>query len=69
VDGLASWSSLSALVPSLNYNFNIQIYAINQAGIEKQMSIGEKPDQFRIPFTSGDLSNNSFGSLNQSLNK
>lgn len=69
VDGLASWSSLSALVPSLNYNFNIQIYVIDQTGIEKQMVIGEKPAPFRIPFTSGGLNNNSFGSFKQSLKK
>jgi len=61
VDGLASWNSLSTLVPTLNYNFNIQIYVIDQTGIEKQMVIGEKPAPFRIPFTSGGLSNNSFG--------
>jgi hypothetical protein len=69
VDGLASWSSLSTLVPTLNYNFNIQIYVIDQTGIEKQMVIGEKPAPFRIPFTSDGLNTNSFGSFNQSLKK
>ena len=69
VDGLASWSSLSTLVPELNYNFNIQVYAVSQTGIEKQITIREKPAPTRIPFVSRELNSVSFGSFKQSLNK
>ena len=68
-DGLASWSSLSTLVPDLNYNFNIQVYIVSQTGIEKQITIGEKPAPTRIPFVSRELNSVSFGSFKQSLNK
>jgi len=69
MDGLGSWYSLSTIAPSLNYNFNIQVYIVSQTGIEKQLLIEEKPVTKRIPATSGSYNSNSFGSFIQSSKK
>ena len=66
-DGGTTWYSLSIAAPALNFNWNIQVYVVSPGGIQKQLTIHEKPAPVRVPFVASEFGSPLFGSSKQTI--